>query len=644
RVDLAVLIIPAEYVPATLEQCGQAGVRAAQIITSGFAEDPGTAGSELQDEIRRIAERHDMAVCGPNAEGFANTQSALCPTFSPAVDEPELPLLPPWSSRGHIAVVAQSGGMGFAFYDRGRPKELPFSYIVTTGNEACLESLDIVDYMLDEGRSDVFILFMEDLKRPERFAVVAEKALRAGKPIIVTKIGASEAGVRAAASHTAALAGSHAAYQAMFRRYGVIEGDEIEEMVDIAAAFSYHGGKLPVGNRVGICTTSGGAGGWMADACAAAGLEIPELDAATRATVDGHLPSYGTSQNPVDATAQAVRKVGYAGLAEMVGASDRLDSLIMVTSARNATIYQREREALADLSRQSDKPILFCSYTLPHPDVASILGQAGLPLYTNMPNCARAVAELAHYRRRRERFLRAPAIQATEPAPLARVGDRLRAAGPVLCEYEVKPLLAEYGIAVADDGLADSADRAVELAAAIDGPVALKLQSPNILHKTEAGALALNLADEAAVRAAYGEMIAKAPAAADLRGVLVQPMAPAGHEMIVGVNRDETFGPLLMLGFGGVHVEVTRDVALSPVPIDEAQAAALLDGLRGRPILDGVRGQGPADQAALLALVVAVSRFAADHGELIGELDLNPVLVHAEGKGVSLVDALLVKR
>ncbi len=638
QVDLAILIIPAEFIPDTLAQCGERGVKAAQILTSGFAEEGGEEGAAVQAEIRAIADRYGMAVMGPNSEGFANSAAALCPTFSPAVDNMDLPLMPPWRDQGHITAIAQSGGMGFAFYDHGRPKELPFNYVITTGNEACVEALDVVDYLLDDGKTDVFILFMEDVKTGARLAEVGEKALRAGKPIILTKVGTSEAGARAAASHTAALAGSYQAYQGLFQRYGIIEGRDTVELVDIAAAFSYHGRNLPMGNRVGICTASGGGGGWLADQCTAAGLELPELDAETRATIDEFLPAYGTSQNPIDATAQAVRKTGYGGLARLAITSPVLDSIIVLCSCRNPAVLQRERADLKVLAQEVDKPILFCSYTQPHPESAEILSQAGFPLFGNMRNCARATAELAKYREHRERFLKAPAISTN--AGRNEVASALALAKSVLCEFEVKPLLSAYGIPVGEEGLAKTADEAVSIAAGFGGAVALKIQSPDVLHKTEAGGLTLNLKGEAAVRAGFEQVMA---AATDQTlGVLVQPMAPKGHEMIVGINHDPTFGPMLMLGFGGIHVEVNPDVALSPVPLNRDAAAALLDRLKGRAILDGVRGALPADVDALLDLVVKLSQFAADHGDVIGELDLNPVLVH--DNGISIVDALLVKR
>src|SRR5215469_12454883 len=245
--DLALLIIPARHVPEELERCGKAGIKAAYILSSGFAEEPGDAGPRLQQEIVAIARRHDMAVVGPNGEGFANLAASLCATFSPAVEAGHQPLRPPGEPRREVAVVAQSGGMGFAFFDRGRPKNLSFRYIVTTGNEACVDVCDFLDAMLDEGKTDVFLLLVEDIKAPDKFRRVADKALRAGKPLIVGKIGQSEPGSRAAASHTGALAGSAAAYRAIFERYGVIEGRDLDDMVDLAMAFTACAPRLPVG-------------------------------------------------------------------------------------------------------------------------------------------------------------------------------------------------------------------------------------------------------------------------------------------------------------------------------------------------------------------------------------------------------------
>ncbi len=644
-VDLAVLIIPAEYVPDTLEECGSKGVRAAQILTSGFAEDTGGAGGDMQQRIRDIAEKYDMAVCGPNSEGFANMAADFCPTFSPAVDDPDTPLLPDCRTDGQIGVIAQSGGMGFAFYDRGRPKQLPFSYVVTTGNEACLEGFQLVDYMLDDGGTEIIVMFVEDIKTPEIYTRVAEKALRAGKPIIVTKIGHSQAGQRAAASHTAALAGSYSAYNAMFERYSVIEGRDIEEIVDIAAGFSFWGDRLPKGKRVGIITGSGGAGGWMADTAVAAGLSVPPLDAETRAQIDAHLPSYATSQNPVDGTAGAIRDVGYANLAKMTADSDEVDAIIAITSARNASRYEADLEDMTRVARETEKPIVFNSYTMPKPEGFAVFGRAGYPVFTNMRNTAHVVACMADYCAFRETFLKIPEIN-TKPEIPSGVADQLSKSGPTLTEYEAKQVLTAYGILTPREVLATDATEAVEGAASIEGSVALKVQSPDIIHKTEAGAVALGLEGGGAVRAAFVDVSASARnynPNADIQGVLVQPMAPPGREIILGINRDDAFGPMLMVGLGGVYVEVMRDVVFAPAPVRPEEARAMLDRLQGVALLHGVRGQPPADIDALVALMVTVSRIADDWRDEIAEIDLNPVLVHPEGEGVTIVDALIVK-
>jgi acetate---CoA ligase (ADP-forming) len=646
--DLAVIIIPAKHVAEELERCGKAGVKSAVVLSSGFAEASGGEGAGMQAEIRAIARRYDMAVMGPNSEGFANTANNLCPTFSPAIEASDRPLLPAGRPRGQLAVMAQSGGIGFAFFDHGRARELSFRYIVTTGNEACLEVLDFADFILDEGKTDALLLLLEDIKSPETFRRVAEKALRAGKPLIVNKIGQSQAGVRAAASHTAALAGEYAAYQAMFQRYGLIEGRDLGEMVDFAAGFLAWGSRLPFGRRVGICTASGGGGGWMADACVAAGLEVPELDSATRRRIDEHLPAYGTSQNPVDATAQAAAKIGYAGLAGLVAPSPAVDGLIVVMTGRNPHNLKRQEEALARLAAETTKPILMWTYTLPAPRSVEILSEAGYPLYTGIQTCARTMRAMADYRALRERFLRPIEVTSRFQPDKAGAKAALAAAGTVLCEWQARPILARYGIGTNPVGtLASSAVEAVAAAKAFGAAVALKVQSPDILHKTEARAIALNLASAEAVLAAYDRVLASArrhASGARILGVLVQPMASPGREVILGIKRDATFGPLLMVGLGGVHVEILKDVAMAPVPFAHAEARELLARLKGAALLDAHRGGPPADVDALIELMVRLSQFAADNADAIAEIDLNPVLVHECGKGVSVVDALIVKR
>jgi acetate---CoA ligase (ADP-forming) len=647
-VDLAILIVPAAYVPAELERCGRAGIKAAAILSSGFAEE-GETGTRMQGEIAAIAQRYDMAVSGPNSEGFANIAAALCANFSPASDKSAGPLTPARPlGRGQVSVISQSGGLGFAFLDRARPRNIKFRYIATTGNEAALEISDFVDYMLDEGETDVFLLLIEAVKTPEKFKCVAEKALRAGKPLIVGKIGQTDPGRRAAASHTAVLAGSQAAYRAIFDRYGLIEGRDFDEMLDAAVAFLACGDRMPAGRRVGICTASGGAGIWMADACAAAGLDVPVLDAATRTALDAYVPSYGTTQNPVDSTAQGVQKLGYAQFARLVAQSPSVDGVIVVITARRSAFLEADLPKLKDLARECPKPVFMWTYTLPAERTIEILNEAGNPLFTGAHGCARTMRAMADYHALRERSLQPANIVAQSSAARTKIAALLATSPLVLSEYRARALLAAYGIGTENAGdLVHSGDEAAAKAQAMGPPVALKVQSADIPHKTEAGAVALNLVDANAVRAAYDRVLAAAKRyvpTAQIDGVLVQPMAPRGREVILGVNRDPTWGLLLMVGLGGFLVEALEDVLLAPVPLDADGARALIGRLKAAAVFGRYRGLPPADIDALAELMVRLSQFAADHAEEIDSIDLNPVIVHGEGEGVSVVDALIVKR
>jgi len=345
-----------------------------------------------------------MAVSGPNGEGFTNTAAALCPTFSPAMDAGDVALLPPKErTRGQVAVISQSGGMGYAFFDHGRPKELSFRYIVTTGNEACLEASDFAEFIIDEGQTDAILMLIEDLKNPATFERAAAKALRAGIPLIVNRLGASEAGARAIAAHTAAR-GDDAAYRKLFKKYGVIESNDLDEMVDFAAAFIAMGKRLPASRRIAIASSSGGGGAWVADACALAGLDMPLLDDATRASIDAYLPPYGCSQNPVDVTAQAIHERGYAEFARLAALSPNVDGVILVVTGRHPRFLLEDRAHLIALGRDTKKPVLLWSYTRPAAVCIDLLSEAGLPLFTNVHNCARAMRVMADYRTARENF------------------------------------------------------------------------------------------------------------------------------------------------------------------------------------------------------------------------------------------------
>jgi acyl-CoA synthetase (NDP forming) len=358
------------------------------------------------------------------------------------------------------------------------------------------------------------------------------------------------------------------------------------------------------------------------------------------------LPSYASALNPIDATAQAIGEVGYKPIVELVRQSRRIDTILLIASVANEGTARKRAEELAGIVAETEQPLLLCTYTTATPGAMAAFAQSGIPCYTSMPSCARAIKALADYGRFRERLARRAAPQETPASVRDTVGKALAESGNILTEVQAKALLAAYGVKRVPEFLATGEDDASEAAMRIGGPVALKVQSPDIAHKTEVGAVLLSLTGDAAVRDGYRTVLARAKAAhpdARIDGVLVQAMARRGQEMILGITRDAVFGPMLMVGLGGIHVEVLKDVAFAPVPLDTEDALALLGELKGAALLDGVRGAKPADKAALAELMVALSRFAADHSDQIAEIDLNPVIVHEAGTGLSVVDALIVK-
>ena len=644
-VDLAVILVPAAHVVEALEQCGRRGIRAAVVISSGFAEESNEAARARDVELGKIAERYSIVVCGPNSEGIVNPLKPLVATFSPVFHDPTRSLLPAASTARPIAVSCQSGALTFSFLSRGRDRHLHFTHQVSAGNQTVLEAHDYVDWWLNEGSADIFLLYLEGIRRPDRFRAVAEKAADAGKPLIVAKVGRSAAGRRAAASHTGALAQAGDIDDAIFRHHGIIRGEDLDHMLDVAAAFSFC--RLPRGKRVAVITGSGGSAVWMADILSAHGLELPVLEEDIQQRVLALLPSYASAQNPVDGTAQAIHEVGYARLVEIVRESKRIDTILLIGSLANEVTAAKRAEELADITAATEQPILLSTYTNASPGAMARFAEAGIPCYTSMPSCARAIRALVDYAAFQAGRGQPMAASATPQGVRDEVGRALAAAGRVLTESEAKALLARYGVPRPQEVMATSANEAAQAAARIGGPVALKVQSPDITHKTEAGGIALGIVGGTAVREAYERVLGNAKRAypeAEIHGVLVQAMAPPGREIILGITRDAVFGPMLMVGLGGIHVEVLRDIAFAPVPIGAEQALALLDQLKGAALLGAVRGAPPADRAALAELIARLSRFAADHAELIEEVDLNPVIVHPQGQGVTVVDALIVRR
>lgn len=646
-VDLALVAVPSEAVVGVLRECAAAGVRGAIVFTSGFAEEGGEKAA-AQAEITRIAHETGMRIAGPNAMGFFNARGGVAATFSQAIDTEEAARgLDAGALPGGIAIVSQSGGLGFSIYNRALRRRIGGDFVVGTGNEADLRALDFAEYLIEDPNVRQMLLFLEGVRAGARLAPFAQRAAELRKPLIVAKVGRSPAAQRAAISHTASLTGSDAAFDAFFDYYGMARVNEVEHMLDLAAAFALP--VLPTGDRVAVVTASGGAGSWLADGLAAAGLRVPPLDEATQERILAHLPSYGSAGNPVDITAQAMAAVN--DVLDEVLACDEIDIVVLVSPLslvkRNPYDLERIRRAIA----RSGKPVVFYSYTPPSDFMRDFAAQAGCAVYATIDGCARGLRGLVDWVRFRERFAQRVDCEAEVAAvrrAIAPILDR-HPPGSTLTEYDSRALLVAAGIAVPAARLAQTEAEALAAFEAIDGPVVLKLQSSALPHKTDAGVIRLGLADVDAVRRGYRELRLveeRVAAGATVQGVLVAAMAPPGIEMIAGIVRDEGLGPILTVGAGGIWTEVLRDTASAPAPVDAQTARQLVDSLRVRVALAGVRGAPPADVEAFVELVRRLSLLGAAGADRIAEIEVNPVLVHPQGKGgsaggASAVDALV---
>jgi acyl-CoA synthetase (NDP forming) len=637
-VDLALIAIPAPAVVQSLEECARAGVRNAVIISSGFAEEGG-GSADMQRDIADLAQRTGMRISGPNAEGFYNDIGRVAATFSPAVDvKPGAARLAATTRR--IGIVAQSGGIGFALYNRGRAMGLSFSYVVSTGNEVDLGIGDFLDYMVRDDETDVVLLFLESVRQPKTFLDAATEAARIGKPIIVAKIGKSDAGERAAASHTASMTGWNAAYRAVFAKYGLIEASDPDEAVAVAAALTST--PPPKGDRAAVVTASGGAGAWAADILAANGVAVPELSAELQAEIGALIPSYGSSRNPVDVTAQAIQTGGLQRVIELLNEANEIDLIVLVVSLASEHRVLFELDSMRSVVQSRRKTILVYSYTIPSDFGRGKLAEAGLPVFASLADLGKAARHLVA----RARFrVPAEAIGEQFQVPSGSL-QCANASSGCLSEFDSKQLLKACGVALSEERLVANDE---ELGSAMDEvgfPLALKIQSADVPHKSEVGGVRLAIGDGQSGCAAYREMLAQINARrpnAAVQGVLLSPMAKPGVEIIIGTIRDDLFGPILMVGFGGVITELFNDVVYRLAPVSEAEAAAMLRELRSAPLLEGFRGAPAADIAALSALIARVSRIADALPE-VGEIELNPVIVHPTGEGVTIADALVVRK
>lgn len=633
-IDLAIVIIPARAVLDALKECAAVGVKNAIIISSGFAEEGGDSAT-MQDAIADLAHTSGMRISGPNAEGFYNELGQVAATFSPTVDvKPDAPRL--LATQRRIGIVAQSGGIGFAIYNRARALGIALSYVVSAGNEADLGAGAFFDYMVRDVSTDVILLFLEGIRDTEMFLAAAERAVTVGKPVIVVKVGRSGAGGRAAASHTASMAGWSAAYDAVFAKYGFIISNDLDEAVAIAAVLA--SSPLPKGDRVAVVTVSGGGGIWGADVVSSQGLQVPELSPPTQAAIRGMIPSYGSPRNPIDITAQAVHSGGLQKTIELLAQGDEVDAILVVLSLSNETRIPFKIDELKPLIDAQHKPIVFYTYTLPSHFARTELAKAGVVVLSGLSHVGVAMRRAVE----RARF-RLPA--SLGDAGLNGIELAAHLSRGRLSEHDSKRLLAAAGVPVPEEVLVTERDQLHEAIARVGLPLAMKVQSADIPHKSEVGGVHLNIATERDAMQAFDDLLARARERrpdATIQGVLLTPMAEPGVEIIVGTMRDATFGPMIMVGFGGVTTELFKDVVYRPAPVGVEEAVTMLNELRAAPLLHGFRGTPKADVGALASLIVQVSHLAALHGGEIAEIEINPVLVHPEGEGTTIVDALVV--
>jgi len=633
-IDLAVVIIPARAVLGALQQCAAAGVKNAVIISSGFAEEGGDSAA-MQDAIAALAKKTGMRISGPNAEGFYSQAQRVAATFSPTVDiKPnEAPLI---AIKRRIGIVAQSGGIGFAIYHRAKALGIALSYAVSAGNESDLGAGEFFDYMVQDSCTDVILLFIEGIRDVDKFLAAARRAAETGKPVIVTKVGRSGAGERAAASHTASMAGWSAAYDAVFAKYGFIVSNDLDEAVTIAAVLTTN--PMPKGDRVAVLTVSGGAGIWGADTVSMQGLQVPELPETIQVEIMKLLPSYGSARNPIDVTAQGVHSGGLQKSIDLLDASDEVDAILVVLSLSSDTRMPFKQAELKPVIDAQTKPIVFYSYTLPSPFARTALAASGVVVLSGLTHVGVAMRQMVA----RAKFRLAPevAIDATPPRDIA---AHLKSA--TLSESDSKALLRAAGIALPDEVLVTEKSGLDAAIASVGLPLVTKIQSPDIPHKSEVGGVRVNIATKGEVFLAIEALLQNArrhrPDAA-IQGVLIGPMAKKGVEIIIGTLLDATFGPMIMVGFGGITTELFKDVIYRPAPVSAAEASAMLGELKAAPLLNGFRGAAKADVAALSQLIAQVSLLAAQYHAQIAEIEINPVLVHPQGQGVTIVDALVV--
>ncbi|WP_217362830.1 acetate--CoA ligase family protein [Roseicella sp. DB1501] len=634
--DLVVCAAPMEAVEVVVRDCVEAGAGAAILYAAGFAETGRPERVALQARIAAMAREGGVRLIGPNCIGMLDYASGATISFA-AVPRPAAPPTGP-----ALGIVSQSGNLGFALaqaVERG----VAIGRVLAFGNSADLDVADGVAMLAGDPGCAAIACVFEGMAEPRRLVEAAEIAWAADKPLTVFKLATGEQGAAAALSHTGSLAGSDAAYRAVFERAGVVLVEQFDALLETAAFLA----KAPPCRAPGVAvvSTSGGAAIMAADKAEAHGVALPQPGEAAQAVLAARIPEFGSSRNPVDITAQVLNDPDSLRACTDALCADPAYGAVILPNGYAYDFATPRFALLGELAAAHGKAaaVVWLTEWLEGPGARAAEANPQVALFRSMDRC---FAALAAWQARAERRAAAPdpATRLAPPEAAARAAALLDAAGPALTEREAKAVLAAYGVPVVEERLAADAEAAVAAAAALGYPVALKVESPDIPHKTEAGVIRLGLADADSVRAAHAAVLANAARAAPgarINGVLVQPMVPQGIEIVVGARRDPLFGPMVVVGLGGILVELLRDSATALAPVGEAEARAMLRRLKGHRLLQGFRGLPSVDEAALAAIIRRVGELAADQRERIAEIDVNPLI--CAGSRILAVDGLILR-
>ncbi len=631
HVDAAVITVPAKFVLDVVKECGEKGVKGLIVITSGFSE---VGEIELEEEMVRIANSYGMRVLGPNVVGTLSNSDNLNASFAPF-----LPL------KGSASLVSQSGALLIAIDAITYTRRIGFDKLISIGNMSDVNFGDMVAWLNEDENTKCITLYIEGLKDGRRF--ISESA-SAKKPVVVLKAGVSEHGAAAAASHTGSLAGAQKIYGAAFEQSGAIQATDLSDLFNCTLALSLQ--PRMRGDNLLIITNGGGVGVLATDSAENAGVPLKFAPESVQEELKKHMPYFGSAKNPVDLTGMAGNDWYYKST-KFAFAHDWVDGLVVLyceTAMTNPMEIAKALHKAVTETGITDKPVTISFVGGERSDKAmQWLVENGIPAYNDPDLAVKAMGTLREYHRLQ--LLKDEPINNDHKVDKQAALDviaKVRAEGRTgMTECESKQVFKAYGLPVVKTALAEDEETAVETAEKIGFPVVMKIVSPDILHKSDAGGVKINIKDVAGVRDAYHTILNNAKAYkadAEIHGIIIQEMAPMSTETIVGSVNDPTFGPTVMFGLGGIFVEVLKDVTFRVAPISDKEAQLMLDGIRGAPILDGVRGEAPRDKKALAHVLSQYAFMIIDLAEEIQESDANPILVYEEGQGVRVVDARII--